>query len=218
MTGLKLYGVYGAGGFGREVMPVLTERLQRQSPPDQEWRAVFIDDGADQTHPQYDVMSLEEFAQTPASSREATLAVGSGQLRRALAAKCASAGVALGGVTASAAMILDNVTIGQGAVICPFAMVTSDTQIGALFQANIYSYVAHDCRVGDGVTLAPAAKVNGNVEIGDDAYIGTGAILRPGQPGKRLKIGAGAVIGMGAVVTKDVAPGVTVVGNPAKPL
>ena len=44
-------------------------------------------------------------------------------------------------------------------------------------------------------------------------YIGSGAIIRQG-----LTIGAGAVVGMGAVVTKGVPPGVTVIGNPAKPL
>ena len=67
-------------------------------------------------------------------------------------------------------------------------------------------------------TFAPAVKCNGNVHIGDHAYIGTGAILKQGTPDKPLRIGAGAVVGMGAVVTKDVPDGVTVIGNPARPL
>jgi acetyltransferase-like isoleucine patch superfamily enzyme len=52
--------------------------------------------------------------------------------------------------------------------------------------------------------------------VEDHAYIGTGAILRQGQPGAPLVVGRGAVVGMGAVVTKNVAPGKTVVGNPAR--
>ena len=51
-----------------------------------------------------------------------------------------------------------------------------------------------------------------------DEDIGTGAVLRQGQPGQPLVIGRGAVVGMGAVVTKSVPPGATVVGNPARPL
>jgi acetyltransferase-like isoleucine patch superfamily enzyme len=54
--------------------------------------------------------------------------------------------------------------------------------------------------------------------IGDRAYLGAGCIIRQGKPGKPLEIGTGAVVGMGAVVTKSVLPGVTVAGNPARPL
>ena len=72
--------------------------------------------------------------------------------------------------------------------------------------------------MGDFVTFAPGVHCNGNVVVEDHAYIGTGAILKQGQPGQPLVIGKGAVVGMGAVVTKSVAPGATVVGNPARPL
>lgn len=219
MTNVRLFGVYGAGGFGREVMPVLVQWASTQIAADETVRVVFIDDAAQRpAHGKYDVLTLEQFAAADAVSRQAVLAVGSGTLRQTLADKCRAAGVSLAEMIAPNAMILENVEMGEGAVLCPFSMITSDTQIGALFQANIYAYVAHDCIVGDRVTLAPGAKVNGNVEIGDDVYIGCGAIIRPGKPGKRLVIGAGAVIGMGAVVTKSVAAGVTVVGSPAKPL
>jgi acetyltransferase-like isoleucine patch superfamily enzyme len=76
----------------------------------------------------------------------------------------------------------------------------------------------HDCTIGDFVTLAPGALVNGAVEIGDGAYVGAGAVIKQGAAGAPRRIGAGAVIGMGAVVTRDVADGETVVGNPARTL
>jgi acetyltransferase-like isoleucine patch superfamily enzyme len=97
-------------------------------------------------------------------------------------------------------------------------MVTASARIGRQFQCNIYSYVAHDCVFGDFVTFAPRVCCNGNVHIGDGAYIGTGAVLKQGTSAKPLVIGRGAVVGMGAVVTKDVPDGAIVVGNPARPL
>ena len=61
-------------------------------------------------------------------------------------------------------------------------------------------------------------KVRGNskvspVYIRKQAFIGTGAIILPG-----VEIGENAVVGAGAVVTKDIPPNVTVVGNPAREL
>ena len=97
-------------------------------------------------------------------------------------------------------------------------MITSNAQIGSFFQANIYSYVAHDCKIGDFVTFAPRVSCNGNVVIEDHAYIGTGAVIRQGTADRPIVIGSGAVVGMGAVVTKSVPPGTTVVGNPAAEL
>ena len=46
-------------------------------------------------------------------------------------------------------------------------------------------------------------------------FIGAGAVLKHGTHDRPLVIGAGSVVGCGSVVTKDVPPGVTVVGNPA---
>lgn len=51
------------------------------------------------------------------------------------------------------------------------------------------------------------------ITIGADVWIGGGAIVLPG-----VTVGDGAIIGAGAVVTRDVAPGATVVGNPARPV
>lgn len=113
---------------------------------------------------------------------------------------------------------LDGNRIGEGAILCPFTMVTSNATIGRFFHANIYSYVAHDCVIGDFVTFAPGVMCNGRVRVEDHAYIGTGVVLREGAPDRPVVIGAGAVVGMGAVVTKSVAPGAVVVGNPAAPL
>ena len=111
---------------------------------------------------------------------------------------------------------MDDVILGAGACLSPFVTLTSNIRIGRAFHANSYSYVEHDCRIGDFVTFAPGVQCNGNVVIGDHAFPGAGAILRQGRSDTPLLIGRGAVVGMGAVVTKDVPAGVTVIGNPAR--
>jgi len=115
--------------------------------------------------------------------------------------------------------LLSSNTARESAIFCSNSMVTSNPDIGESFQCNIYSYVAHDCRIGDFVTFAPQVCCNGNVRIEDNVYVGTGAVLRQGRSFEEpLVIGVGSTIGMGAVVTKDVPPGATVVGNPARPI
>jgi acetyltransferase-like isoleucine patch superfamily enzyme len=59
----------------------------------------------------------------------------------------------------------------------------------------------------------PSANLSGNVTVEDGAFIGSGATILQG-----LTIGKGATVGAGAVVTRDVAPGLTVVGVPARPM
>ena len=187
--------VFGAGGFGREVLTAA-----RCLPA-----AALCDDA-----PGEGVLSPLEIT----THDRVVVAIQSGAVRR----KVAERSYHFGQVLAPTAVIGANVCVGEGAIFCDFSMVTTDARIGRHFHANIYSYVAHDCVVGDFVTLAPKACISGNVVIEDDVYIGTGAVLKQGVPGKPLRIGRGAVIGMGAVVTKDVAPFTTVVGNPACPI
>jgi len=106
-------------------------------------------------------------------------------------------------------------SIDESSIICPFVTLTSNVKIGKNFQANIYSYIAHDCIIGDNVTFAPSVKCNGNVIIEDDVYIGTGVVIHQGKANKPLKIGKGSIIAAGSVVTKSVLAGKVVFGNPA---
>jgi sugar O-acyltransferase (sialic acid O-acetyltransferase NeuD family) len=121
-------------------------------------------------------------------------------------------------ITAQNSVRLRENRIGEGAILCAYTTITSNATIGRYFHANIYSYVAHDCVIGDFVTFVPDVHCNGGVIVEDYAYIGTGAILRQGTREKPIVIGRGAVVGMGAVVTRSVAPLSTVVGNPASPM
>jgi UDP-2-acetamido-3-amino-2,3-dideoxy-glucuronate N-acetyltransferase len=125
--------------------------------------------------------------------------------------------------------------IGSDTKIGTFVEIQRGAEIGALCKVQSHTFVCEGVRIGDrvfvghGVTFINdrhprAASGDGRLQTGDDwelietvveddASIGSGATILCG-----VRIGAGAQVGAGAVVTKDVAPGVTVVGNPAAPL
>jgi len=182
------------------------------------YQLVFVDDNLAVApecngHP---VLTYAQWLALPASSRHMNVAIANSAVREQLVARCEADGVGFFEVRAPNVVQLDDVRLGAGAILCPFVTLTSNIRIGRHFHANLYSYVEHDCVIGDFVTFAPGVKCNGNVVVEDHAYIGTGAMIKQGLPGQPLVIGRGAVVGMGAVVTKSVPAGATVVGNPAR--
>ena len=209
----KAIGIYGASGYGREVMPLVVAQYHSQ---DEEIHYYFIDDNPlAKSLSSYEVVSFDQFLRMDADQHFAVIAVADSKIRQLLTERCVSKNIKPLDVIAGSVVKLNNVSIGTGFILSPFVTLTSDIKIGKSFQANIYSYVAHDCVIGDYVTLAPGVKCNGNIKIGDHAYIGTGAILKQGKPGNPLVIGEGAIVGAGAMVTKSVPAGMTVFGNPA---
>lgn len=210
-----LYAVYGVSGCGRGVMPLAREQIRLAGVADE--RLVFVDDKPEMTVVNgHRVLPYKEFLDTPATERHVVLAIASSTVRERLAKRCAEDAVRPWSVRAQNALTMDDVHMGEGAILSPFVTLTSNIRIGRHFHANLYSYVEHDCVIGDFVTFAPAVQCNGNIVVEDHAYIGAGAVIKQGKPGQPLVIGRGAFVGMGAVVTRSVAPGTTVVGNPAK--
>lgn len=213
----NLFAVYGVSGFGREVMPLARDQLARDRILD--GHLVFVDDNSStkMVNGQH-VLSYADFLDKAVGDCYVVLAIADGAVRKHLAARCIADGFRPWTVRAVNAVVMDGVEIGEGGILCPFVTITSNIHIGRYFHANIYSYVAHDCYIGDYVTFAPGVKCNGNIVVEDHAYIGTGAVIKQGRHDCPLVIGRGAVVGMGAVVTKDVPAGAVVVGNPARPL
>ena len=72
-----------------------------------------------------------------------------------------------------------------------------------------YVHIAHDCQLGDQITLANNATLAGHVQVGDWATIGglTGVL-------QRIRIGAHTMVGFASHVGKDVPPFMVVDGNP----
>lgn len=96
------------------------------------------------------------------------------------------------------ALIL-NSKIGNGVIIYPNAIISSDCQIkdNVLIGAN--TSIGHDCLIGDFVSITFNCAIGGNTKIGKLSYIGSNSVLRD-----EIKIGKNCIVGMGSIVTKDI--------------
>ncbi|WP_407595104.1 NeuD/PglB/VioB family sugar acetyltransferase [Acinetobacter lwoffii] len=210
-----LYAIYGASGCGRSLMPVARQQLARKGDASE---IIFIDDVLTDIVlvNSHRAMNYQAFLNESASEKYVQIAIANSRVREKIAQLLESDGILLWSITADNVVLMDQIELAEGSALSPFVTMTSNIKIGKCFHANLYSYVEHDCVIGDFVTFAPGVKCNGNIHIEDHVYIGAGAVIKQGTPAQPLVIGRGAVVGMGAVVTKSVPAGVTVVGNPAR--
>lgn len=101
--------------------------------------------------------------------------------------------------------------MGQGCMFDYTVQMGVDTVLGDFVIVLSTVVIGYEVRIGSYVTINPFVFIGGGAEIGDNVVINPHATILPG-----VKIGAGAVIGAGSVVMRDVPPGVTMIGNPAK--
>ena len=98
----------------------------------------------------------------------------------------------------------------EGCQIMAGAVLQCRVNVGVNAVINTGASVDHDCYIGAHVFVSPGATLCGEVRVDDEAFIGASAVILPG-----IEIGRGTVVGAGAVVTRSVAEGLVVGGNPA---
>ena len=212
-------GIVGAGGFGREILESLSASyIQGIDDSKSIWNSVcFVEDEPIQKELNgVVILSTSDFLKANGTTKYFSVCISQSITRERLTRDLLNAGFNPVSIIHKAATIHESTKLGPGAVICNSAIITSDSIIGRSFHANFFTYVAHDSKIGNFVTLGPRVTINGNVQIGDHTYIGAGAVIRQGTSEKKMIIGKNAIVGMGAIVTKDVPDWAVVVGNPAR--
>ena len=106
------------------------------------------------------------------------------------------------------------VEYGAGCLVSPIARLGPAVRIGEGAQV-LSQLLAHDVEIGDFSTLNIGSTILGHVVIGRGVTIAPNAVIGNGTRDRPLRIGDGAIIGIGAVVARDVEPGARMVGNPA---
>jgi sugar O-acyltransferase (sialic acid O-acetyltransferase NeuD family) len=122
-------------------------------------------------------------------------------------------GIRFGQLVSPRAHISRSVQLAEGVVIQPVAGLGPFCRLGRHVMINRHVQVGHHVRFGDYSTVQLGAIVAGASRIEPRAYIALGAKVMD-----RLTVGEGALVGAGALVTKDVAPHTQVMGVPARPV
>jgi sugar O-acyltransferase (sialic acid O-acetyltransferase NeuD family) len=139
--------------------------------------------------------------------------IGNNRVRLEKQVVLAAAGATFVTLIHPAAVVSNFAKISKGSVICAGVVVGTETKVGAGVILNSGATVDHDCRLADGVHVAPGAHLSGDVQVGECSWIGIGACVKQG-----VSIGSDVMVGAGAAVINEVPSGVTVAGNPARPI
>lgn len=200
--------IAGAGGHAREI---LFEWQQISPEP-----VFFYDDtgnAADQLFDQFGILhDHSEAAALFLQDPRFIIGVGNPSLRSAICEKLEAAGGKVTSLVSKNAVIGQReVMLGEGLNIMSGAVLTTGIHIGKGTLIHIHTSVHHDCRIGEFCEISPGCRILGKVVMGDRVSVGSAAVILPG-----IQIGSDAVIGAGAVVTRNVPAGARVKGVPAK--
>jgi len=212
--------IIGIGGNAHDVMDVV-DALNGRMP---DWRvAGFLDDGRQQgsIHMGVGILGAVHDARRIADSPELHDAqflntIGSEKTYAARGTIIERTGLPperFATLVHPLASVSPRARLGRGVCVNACASIGGEVTIGDYVWLGPGSIIGHDSVLEAHTSVAPGAVVSGCVRVGEGCYIGAGAHVR-----QRIVIGARALIGMSAVVVKDVPSETVVIGNPAREL
>jgi len=205
--------IYGAGGSGREVK-IIIDAINKVTPT--YYLVGFFDDGKPKgtfinSLPVLGgILELHEINQPLAL----VISVADPKTRKKIVQGIHSPYITFPNIIhPSVDLSGDFVTLGQGNIMSQGCILTCNIKIHDFLILNLNSTISHDSEIESFCSIMSAVSISGDVKLNQGVYIGVGARII-----NQIEIGEFAVIGSGAVVTKTIPPLVTAVGIPAKPL
>lgn len=149
---------------------------------------------------------------TDLAGRNFVIAIGNNRIRTRLFDLIRDRGGTLPALIHPTACVSESASIGAGSYIQPHAIIWSLAQIGESVIISPSTMISHHTEVGKGCMISTLTSVGSDIRIGNSVFIGMGCTIMTGI----RELGDNAVIGAGSVVIRDVEPGATMVGVPAR--
>lgn len=208
--------IYGAGGYGRELAWLIKESIR----PEKQYEFVgFIDDnqGLVQQIDGSPVFNLAYVVRTFPDAR-VIVAIGNANLREQLAKKVLEAGLAFETFIHPSVIRSSSIELGTGSTICAGCILTTNIVIGQHVAVLFHTTIGHDDVIGDYSTIGPGVCITGSVIIGKRVFVGAGAVIINGTATEPIIIGDDTMIGAGSCIIRSLPAGSQVFGNPARPI
>ena len=211
---MEKIAIFGAGGFGREVKMLIDQmNLKKET-----FEIIgFFDDGKvkGSTINNYPVLGgLEDVHAWDGGKLNLVIAIGEPNTKKRIVESIQNVDIAFPSLIHPGVLIgTDDVTIGDGCIICAGTIITVNITIGNYVILNLGCTVGHDAKIGDYCSFMPSVDISGEVNIESLVFVGSGAKII-----NQLSVGKSTIIGSGAVVSKSLPANCTAVGVPAKPI
>ena len=206
---MKKILIVGAGGFGREVYYWILDSQEKYP----EWEiSGFIDDKKNALEGyKYEVPVVCSKDFSPEYNHFLVLGIGLPRVKKTVVQTLQNRGGKFVSFIHHSAILGQNVSVGEGSVLCPNTVLTCDVTLGSFVTVNCAATAGHDASIGSFSTLSGHVDITGFAKIGEAVFLGSHASVLPG-----IKVEDEATIGAGSVVVNKVKRGNTVFGNPAK--
>ncbi len=203
--------IVGVGGLGREIAEWV-EDINEVKPT---LRVLgFLDDDASKhgsVHHDLPVLGGVEWLTERSRTVGSVVGIGTPAPKRRVVERLRAHSAGFPSIVHPNAVVGRHVVLGEGCIVCPGVIITTDIRVGRFVTFNFDLTVGHDCTIDHYATLAPGVHLSGYTKVREGADLGAGVVTIPS-----VEIGEWSIVGAAAAVTRDLPANCTAVGVPAR--